>query len=350
MYLAKKMLSTEITIINRFKDSITAFVFGDCLGVPFEFMSPTELRHEDFKTMKGGGLHRRPPGTWSDDTSLMMCAFECLKRGGWPNDIGDFLAKFLLDAHWAVDKHVFDIGITTRRGLESWIEHPESWGTQSNRFPNTINDLGNGALMRMAPGILFAHKAQLDPNAYRLAISSSHPTHNHSISIICCTYYLIVGKSLLAGETIENAIINAMIYCFGLGHPFERNGKDLSQRSIFKGVSNIKNLNPQELEPKGYVVGTLEIALWSILNSSSTFEAIQNAVLLGHDTDTNAAVTGSLAALVFGNNSLPNDMLTSIRDYSKFQDALNKYTEEMASLDDDHFDLVAIARSFFGVI
>jgi ADP-ribosyl-[dinitrogen reductase] hydrolase len=341
----------DIVLINKFKDSITAFVFGDCLGVPFEFMRPSELIEEEFMVMKGGGAHKQPPGTWSDDTSLMMCAFECLKEGGWPNSIGDYLARFLLEAHWAVDKHVFDIGITTRRGLESWIAHPEGWGTQSNRFPNTINDLGNGALMRMAPGILFAHKAQIDPNAYRLAISSSHPTHNHPISIICCTYYLVVGKSLLRGESIENAIQNAIMYCLGLNGLFqlERNGNSLGNRSIFKGAKAIKEIKPEDLEPRGYVVGTLEIILWSVLNSNSTFEAITKAIRLGYDTDTNAALTGSIAALVFGNESLPKPMLDSIREFPHFQKALDEYTLRMASLDDWDFDLVGIARSFLGV-
>ena len=59
----------------------------------------------------------------------------------------------------------------------------------------------------------------------------------------------------------------------------------------------------------GYVIDTLEASLWCIFNTSSFKDAVLKAVNLGDDTDTVGAITGALAGIIYGSDSIPNEWL-----------------------------------------
>ena len=77
-------------------------------------------------------------------------------------------------------------------------------------------------------------------------------------------------------------------------------------RLLFEDISKIEEKN---IQSSGYVLDTLEASIWCLLTTNSYKEAVLKAVNLGSDTDTTAGVTGGLAALIYGFESIPTDWL-----------------------------------------
>lgn len=63
--------------------------------------------------------------------------------------------------------------------------------------------------------------------------------------------------------------------------------------------------NSQDIRSSGYVIDTLEAAIWSLLTTNSYESCVLRAVNLGGDTDTIAAVSGGLAGILYGIESIP---------------------------------------------
>lgn len=57
---------------NQVIGGILGFVVGDALGVPVEFQSREELKANQVMSMRSGGSHGQPKGTWSDDSSIAL--------------------------------------------------------------------------------------------------------------------------------------------------------------------------------------------------------------------------------------------------------------------------------------
>jgi ADP-ribosyl-[dinitrogen reductase] hydrolase len=323
---------SEALFVQTAKTLFTGFVVGDCMGVPHEFKTAQSLIHESFEEMTGGGVHDQLAGTWSDDTALAMCTFEVLKTGTWPIVLGDIFSEFLIHGHWTVDKHVFDIGIATRRGIEAHLDEPEIWTSETPlnpRFPNRFHDNGNGALMRMPSAILLAMATDLH-SYHTLAQACSHPTHNHTVNATCCEFYIRLGVLIASGLGLEDSMSQAysqtknIAVTIGIDRPLH-------------SVEAIRAKSTEALNPKGFVLDSLEIALWSVLQARNYKEAIQHTLRLGHDTDTNAAITGSLAALVFGLEDIPISWINGVRSYDRLINNVEAYAKEMYQLPRDGF-------------
>jgi len=102
-------------------------------------------------------------------------------------------------------------------------------------------------------------------------------------------------------------------------------------------VEAIRAKSTEALNPKGFVLDSLEIALWSVLRARNYKEAIQHTLRLGHDTDTNAAITGSLAALLFGLEDIPISWINGVRSYDRLIKNVEAYAKEMYQLPRDGF-------------
>ncbi len=126
---------------------------GDALGVPFEFLPRGTFIAVD---MAGHGTHDQPPGTWSDDTSLTLCLAWAMARrndiDGILNETARNFLRWYIDEEFTAHGYVFDIGNATKRAMDKLakkIPPTHSGG-------DTINDNGNGSLMRIAPIAFFA--------------------------------------------------------------------------------------------------------------------------------------------------------------------------------------------------
>jgi ADP-ribosylglycohydrolase len=81
--------------------------------------------------------------------------------------------------------------------------------------------------------------------------------------------------------------------------------------------SNFASLTRDEIKSTGYVVDTLEAALWCLMTTTDYKSCVLKAVNLGEDTDTVAAVAGGLAGALYGYDSIQKEWRDTLikRDY-----------------------------------
>lgn len=97
--------------------------------------------------------------------------------------------------------------------------------------------------------------------------------------------------------------------------------EDVNAYLRLKDLSNFLKLTEREIRSSGYIVHTLEAALWCLLNTNTFAECILKAVNLGDDTDTVGAVVGGLAGIYYGTDQIPKEWLTAL--------AKRQYIEEL---------------------
>jgi ADP-ribosylglycohydrolase len=286
-------------------DRIAALLFGiaagDALGVPVEFKSKESLKKNPVTGMTGYGTHNQPPGTWSDDSSLTFCLAEALTDGFDLNRTGQNFVKWLDEGYWTARGSVFDVGIATGRALERIRQgvRPDLAGGREE------GDNGNGSLMRIAPLLFYLADKPVNER-YEITRQVSSLTHGHVRSVIACFYYLEFARLLLEGRDKMEIYrrLQTEIPAYLLSLPVEKKETELFSR-LLKG--NIHELPEEEIESSGYVVHTLEAAVWCLLTTGSYRDAVLKAVNLGEDTDTTAAVVGGLAGLLYGLENIPSD-------------------------------------------
>ena len=251
---------------KKLADAVFGLAIGDALGVPYEFKNRGAFECTE---MTGYGTHGQPAGTWSDDTSMTIATAKSIKDNGGkivPVDIRDnFVA-------WADDEDFNSNGVGFDMGSATWVAlstgEPQT-GERSN---------GNGSLMRILP-LAFAECTDEE------VMQVSAITHGHEISMHACVIYVRIARRLLAGESIHD-IIPTLMY----EEPFDR-------------LRKIDQLPEEKIESSGYVVHTLEAALWTLAKYDNFRDTVLAAVNLGDDTDTTAAVAGGLAGIVYGLDS-----------------------------------------------
>jgi ADP-ribosylglycohydrolase len=272
--------------------------------------------------MRGYGTHHQPPGTWSDDSSLILCTVESLLDGFIPYHMGQLFIRWYQEGHWTPWGKVFDVGGTTRSAIRrlSTCFEPEQAGDVDE------GSNGNGSLMRILPVGL--HFATLPPkNLIDNAHRASSLTHRHPRSQMACGFYCLMVAALLKGLTPLDAYAHAAQTASTVywERPFS------TERSHFKRLfsSKVHSLRESAIGSDGYVVHTLEAAIWCLLNSSSFREAVLKAVNLGEDTDTTGCVTGGLAGIYYGFSSIPEEWINGLAQREKIQALLDDFVNEI---------------------
>lgn len=301
------------------KSAILGLVAGDALGVPVEFQSREELEQDPVTGMRAYGTHHQPAGTWSDDSSMALCLLESLTHSV---SYDDMMARFL---RWAEEGYmtahgdVFDMGIATRQALTKYAK-----GTPPLECGGTgTYDNGNGSLMRILPLALYLHRTmglrfpgKLE--ACQLIHNASALTHAHPISLITCDIYCSIANELLCGRNnpadIQHGITVAKEMCASLTDttPYLDTFKRVD-------VDVLRSLPKSEIRGSGYVVHTLEAALWCLLHTDSYRACVLEAVNLGEDTDTVGAVAGGLAGIQYGTADIPEEWLAVLAKRSEIE-------------------------------
>lgn len=285
--------------MDRITAALLGACIGDALGVPVEFSSREERQSDPVRDMRGHGTWNQLPGTWSDDSSLMLCLAESLCDGFDPEAIAQNFYRWYNEGHWTAHGTVFDIGLTTRSALGR-ISRGISAKDAGEKEEQSN---GNGSLMRTLP-LAFHYFRHLDfPRLLDEVHQISAITHAHPRSQMACGLYVAIAIHLYELDeplaAYQQALQDvALVYD---GSPF------FEEHSHFARILSGKiHQLPQDLiRSTGYVIDTLEASLWCLLNSQSYAEAVLMAVNLGGDTDTTATVTGGLAGLYYGLDSLP---------------------------------------------
>ena len=278
---------------------------GDALGVPVEFTSRVERLKSPVETMRGYGTYNQPPGTWSDDSSLTFCLAESLCSGFSIDAIASSFCRWLNEAYWTPHGEVFDIGNTTYDALERLQQgFPPVKAGGTDEYSN-----GNGSLMRILP-LAYYHKTLDFPKLIERVHQVSCITHAHLRSQIACGIYISIAVCLLQRMAPADA------YLQGIQNAQKIYIQPLyaSEKHHFYRVNRgeIASLPIDDIRSTGYVIDTLEAALWCFLNSSSYSEAVLKAVNLGEDADTTPAVTGGLAGIYYGVENIPEEWMNQI--------------------------------------
>ncbi|MBQ3451451.1 MAG: ADP-ribosylglycohydrolase family protein [Selenomonadaceae bacterium] len=299
--------------VKILKGMLLGLATGDALGVPVEFESRLTLRGEPVENMRAFGSWNQPAGTWSDDTSLTIAAMESITRCG-KIDFQDIMENFLRwyeRGDFTATGERFDIGTTTRSAIVRFSRKLLS-PIKCGATEETSN--GNGSLMRILPATLYLYgtRGQIGDDELKIIHEFSALTHGHIISCMACGIYSLIATQILNGKNISEAVALGM----------DAAKKFYGTNDVFKNFSRLCNENfaalpENEISSSGYVVDTLEAALWCLLNTVDYKTLALKAVNLGGDTDTTAAVAGGLAGIFYGAESIPAEWLSTLkrRDY-----------------------------------
>ena len=297
-------------MIDKIKAVILGHAVGDALGVPVEFWARDEVQKYPVEDMRGFGTYPYPAGTWSDDTSMSLCALEALTHDDWTWDsVMDNFISWLVEGKFTPSGEAFDVGRTCLKSIMNYKTRKMPIDCCGGRAEGSN---GNGSLMRINPFVLYASVKKLDYWQFRGMIKrGSKLTHAHERSVLGCKIYGYLLGFLLTESTKESLKRGITITEGELDYlpEFEH------YKRIFS--PDFEFLPETEISSSGYVVDSLEAALWCILTTDSYKECVLKAANLGGDTDTIAAIAGGLAGALYGLDSIPEEWLSKLikREY-----------------------------------
>lgn len=286
-------------VTDRRLGALFGLAVGDALGAAVEFQPPGSF--EPVVGYRGGGPHRLGPGEWTDDTSMALALADSIATVGW--DLDDQARRYV--AWWrtgtySVNGRCFDIGVTTARALARY----EQTGDASTSGDPSERAAGNGSIMRLAPvpiayAGLYPHKADV---LVRRSVESSLPTHRAPQALAAAGYLGLVLAALIAGDDEALAPdwwgIDVVASIVDL-HP--------AVAEVIAG-----SYRSGDVTGSGYVVRSLEAALWAFVHADDFASAVLAAVNLGDDADTTGAVCGQLAGAHWGLSGIPDHLLDGL--------------------------------------
>lgn len=297
--------------MSKIKDGVIGHAIGDAMGVPVEFCIREKLLAHPITKMIGYGAHDVPAGTWSDDTSMEIATIDSMINQCGKINCEDIMMNFyywLKEAKYTPYGEVFDAGRTCIKSIINFSKgYDISECGQKDEYSN-----GNGSLMRILPIAYYCYYNKLkEEEIFEVVKNVSSLTHAHEISVLGCYIYVnYIIKLLEEKDKFESYnLIKLIDYSMFTEESLE----------VYKRVlkEDIEKYSIDEIKSSGYVVDALEASFWILLNASSFKEAIIGAINLGNDTDTIAAITGSMAGILYGYNSIPQEWLDKLakRDY-----------------------------------
>lgn len=292
---------------SRFKGGILGLAVGDALGVPVEFYARERLQQDPVTDMRGHGEHNQEPGTWSDDTSMALCLLEGLADGSSWDGIGHLFERWLLRDHWTPRGRVFDSGRTTREAILSYANFDDL--RRAGLRDEASN--GNGSLMRTLPVALMCCSAGPEELA-TAAHEASRLTHAHPRSQMACGIYCDLVSRLLGGGDDWRCWDETRAWASTYYATLFPSEISTYAEILARTADDYAALPSSHVRSGGYVVETLDAALWCLFGTDSFAKCCLSAVNLGKDSDTTGAVAGGLAGVYYGCESIPESWLNVI--------------------------------------
>ena len=304
---------SDVSTRDRFRGCLLGLAAGDALGTTLEFEPPGSF--EPIDDMVGGGPFGREPGQWTDDTSMALClGASLLHCGGF--DALDQMRRYLRwrdEGYMSSTGYCFDIGNTTNAALTRFVRSGDPHAGLQDP-----HEAGNGSLMRLAPvPMYFAGDAS---EAIERSGDSSRTTHGADEAVDACRYYSGLLAGALRGEAKEALLGPGYCPVEGLWQTVP-----LAERVAEVAGGSFKHREPPEIRGTGYVVESLEAALWAFHKSQDFREGALLAVNLGDDADTTGAIYGQIAGAHYGVQSIPaewRELLTMAEEITAMADGL----------------------------
>ncbi|WP_036731316.1 ADP-ribosylglycohydrolase family protein [Paenibacillus sp. FSL R7-277] len=278
---------------DRYQGCLQGLAAGDALGTTVEFQAPGTFK--PMTDIVGGGVFALQPGQWTDDTSMALCLAESLLtvQAFDPADQMQRYVKWYREGALSSTGRCFDIGNATREALHRYEASGEANSGSEDPF-----SAGNGSIMRLAPVVMYY--AEQPAEAIRYAAMSSRTTHGAAECLAACRLlaaYILVGlhgwskQEMLAPDAFREWLDEDTLTPHML--------------NIKQGSYKLKE--PPQIQGSGYVVESLEAALWAFHKSDSFAEGALLAVNLGNDADTTGAIYGQIAGAYYGLSGIPAD-------------------------------------------
>jgi ADP-ribosylglycohydrolase len=299
---------------NRRRGALIGLAVGDALGASVEFSSPGSFA--PVTGYRSGGPHDLQAGEWTDDTSMALALADSIASVGW--DLNDQARRYVAwwkNGQYSVNGRCFDIGGTTRTALGKFLTDQDALasGEPSERAS------GNGSIMRLAP-VPVGH-AHLYPDRLaelsRVADESSLPTHASEQCRSACRYLAAVLAAFVRGE--DRLAVLAPDW-----KPLRILNDIRPLHQLIQEVArgSFRHKQPPAIKGSGWVVQSLEAALWAFHAADSFEEAVLRAVNLGNDADTTGAVCGQLAGAYWGEAGIPESLRSGLARMDMIEKAL----------------------------
>ncbi|PGH27714.1 hypothetical protein AJ80_00501 [Polytolypa hystricis UAMH7299] len=304
---------------SRALGTIWGACVGDALGGPIQFMKKGR-----FKLLTGMEYvkpFRKPAGSYSDDGAMTLAlAQSFIDAKGSYNHITSirYFLDWLFDGRFSTSNYAWDVGTSTRHALSIWKDN--MWKDAEWRGDEEcIRDVpatqvkvdnvlmveecsGNGSLMRISPvGVVMWREEEEDLGAaVRAAREQSAITHPATACVEACALYTDLMGRVMKGET--KAQLAQAVTSFPITH------RTLAERlSKYPSLSDWQSQTDDHIRSSGWVIDTLEVALWAFFKYPDWKDGALAVVNLGGDSDTAGAIYGALAGAFCGVEEIPTE-------------------------------------------
>ncbi len=274
---------------DRARGALLGLAVGDALGTTLEFTRrDSQPRHA---AVTGGGPFDLRPGQWTDDTAMALALADSLLSH--PRfDAGDLMRRFAewwRQGRYSCTGTCFDIGVTIREALARFERTGDPFAGSTDPA-----SAGNGSLMRLAPVALLG--ATAPEAAESIARVQSRTTHGAPQAVEACAFLARLLGAAIRGEP---DVLRPIAW-----------DADGSVAALAAG--SWRGKGREAIRSSGYVIHTLEAALWAVGTTASFEAALVLAVNLADDADTVGAVTGQLAGALYGASAIPEPWLAPL--------------------------------------
>lgn len=280
-------------ISNRFRGCLLGLAVGDAVGTTVEFKPRGTF--SPLTDMVGGGPFNLKPGAWTDDTSMALCLATSLvyKKGFDPKDQMNRYCNWYEHGYLSSTDRCFDIGVTVRNALQGYLENGEPFSGSTD--PKSA---GNGSVMRLAPIPMYYFPDR--ELILQYSAESSKTTHGALECVDACRLLGDILYRTLSGAGKQDLLLGSDV--------------GIIESSSIKKLANGDYFNKTKdaIHGNGYVVTSLEAALWCFWTTDSYQDAILKAANLGEDADTTAAICGQVAGAYYGDIATPERWLAQL--------------------------------------
>jgi len=287
---------------DRAMGALVGLAVGDALGAPVEFCQ--RGRFTPVTTMAAGGKFKMRLGEWTDDTAMALCLADSLI------ECRSFDARDQMERYWrwgnegynSTRERAFGVGKTVAKAMSRYLRTGDPFAGSDDPL-----SAGNGSIMRLAPVVLY-YLSRPD-EAIRFAAESSRTTHQAEEAIQACQLMAHVMCKAIHGAEEKAELF--------------QNASHLGCSGVIAGIANRSYLDKQEdqIQGSGYVVESLEAALWCFEKTDSFHDAVLKAVNLGDDADTTGAVCGQIAGAYYGFDSIPPEWVGDLMEGQRIIEA-----------------------------
>jgi len=348
-------MSFTPSLASRIRGSFLGLAVCDALGAPAEFQVRGSF--PTITSMQSNLNFNLGPGYFTDDTSMALCLAHSFLENGLVSDSVDQARKYLAwyrTGYQSSTGRCFDIGNLTRDALGVWkhaVVVNDQYGengpsphapkdqaaiqsaraTIDKRF-NQDRYCGNGSLMRVLPAALLF--AQDLPTAAKAAADSSRVTHPHPRCVLSCALYtILVAQSLQEPNVTKDSLVGHIsdyvsavkdAIALSTSKSKSASGHFLERFESYATLTSFHDKRAIKIRSSGYVLDSLEAALWAFFTTSSFREGAVKVVNLGDDADTVGAIYGGLAGAFYGDDQIPEEWLRDIERLDLVEDVVGK--------------------------